>query len=176
MLNVDHVHDTGQTKAPMKQRISALSLLVLCGSFGVAADCTAQMRQDCDKSPAFTIVGAHVFDGERWLPPGTQVRVQHGLVLAVGPDVGLARGGTIIDGTGKTLLPEQVEAGSAGAAQTASLAEKVQSGHGAIVTGAHADLRLVDGDSGEDWSALGAISARWKNGILIGHHSAAKKI
>ena len=160
----------------MKQRISALSLLVLCGTFGAAADSAAQMRQDCNKSPAFTIVGAHVFDGERWLPPGTQVRVQHGLVLAVGPDVGLARGGTIIDGTGKTLLPEQLEAENAGMTQAGSPAEKVQSGYGAIVTGAHADLRLVDGDSGEDWSALGAISARWKNGILIGHHGATKKI
>lgn len=163
----------------MKQRISALSILTLCGAFGVVADSNAQMREDCDKSPAFTIVGAHVFDGERWLPPGTQVRVQHGLVLAVGPDVGLARGGTIIDATGKSLLPEQGEIETdhaAGNAQTPSLAEKVQSGHGAIVTGAHADLRLVEGDSSQGWSGLGAISASWKNGILVGHHSTAKNL
>ena len=159
----------------MKQRISALSILVLCGIFGVVFDGQAQMRQDCSKSAAFTIIGARVFDGERWLPQGTQVRVQHGLVLAVGPDVGLARGGTVIDGTGKSLLPEQPEA-AADHTDSASLADRVQSGHGAIVTGAHADLRLVDGDSSQDWSALGAISARWKNGILVGHRSSAKKI
>lgn len=163
----------------MKQRISVLSILALCGAFGVAAQSNAQMRQDGDKSPAFTIVGAHVFDGERWLPPGTQVRVQHGLVLAVGPDVGLARGGTLIDATGKSLLPEQGESGpdaAAGSAQTPSLEEKVQSGHGAIVTGAHADLRLVEGDSSQGWSGLGAISASWKNGIPVGHRSSAKNL
>jgi hypothetical protein len=160
----------------MKQHLSALSILALCGAFGVAPASNAQMPEGVDKSPAFTIVGAHVFDGERWLPPGTQVRVQRGLVLAVGPDVGLARGGTIIDGTGKSLLPEQAVAGNAADAKAAvSLAEKVQSGHGAIVTGAHADLRLVDGDS-QDWSGLGAISASWKNGILVGTHCTGKKI
>jgi hypothetical protein len=162
----------------MKQRISAVSILALCGTFGVVTDSNAQMPEGVDKSPAFTIVGAHVFDGERWLPPGTQVRVQRGLVLAVGPDVGLARGGTIIDGTGKSLLPEQVEAeggNRAGTAAGTSLQDKVQSGHGAIVTGAHADLRLVDGDS-TDWSGLGAISASWKNGILVGQHCPGKKI
>ncbi len=162
----------------MKQRISALSILALCGTFGVVTDSNAQMPEGVDKSPAFTIVGAHVFDGERWLPPGTQVRVQRGLVLAVGPDVGLARGGTIIDGTGKSLLPEQAEAAGgnpAGTAAGTSLQDKVQSGHGAIVTGAHADLRLVDGDS-SDWSGLGAISASWKNGILVGQHCPGKKI
>ena len=162
----------------MKQRISAVSILALCGTFGVVTDSNAQMPEGVDKSPAFTIVGAHVFDGERWLPPGTQVRVQRGLVLAVGPDVGLARGGTIIDGTGKSLLPEQAEAAGGNAAGTAagtSLQDKVQSGHGAIVTGAHADLRLVDGDS-SDWSGLGAISASWKNGILVGQRCPGKKI
>ena len=163
----------------MKQRLSALSILTLCGAFGVVADSNAQMREDCDKSPAFTIVGAHVFDGERWLPPGTQVRVQHGLVLAVGPDVGLPRGGIIIDATGKSLLPEQGEIETeraSGSAQAPTLAEKVQSGHGAIVTGAHADLRLVEGDSSQGWSGLGAISAIWKNGIPVGHHSTAKNL
>ena len=163
----------------MKQHLSALSILALCGAFGVAPASNAQMPEGVDKSPAFTIVGAHVFDGERWLPPGTQVRVQRGLVLAVGPDVGLARGGTIIDATGKSLLPEQGEIETdhvAGNAQAPSLAEKVQSGHGAIVTGAHADLRLVEGDSSQGWSGLGAISASWKNGILVGHHSTAKNL
>ena len=163
----------------MKQHLSALSILALCGAFGVAPASNAQMPEGVDKSPAFTIVGAHVFDGERWLPPGTQVRVQRGLVLAVGPDVGLARGGTIIDGTGKSLLPEQAGAESGNAAGNkagVSLAEKVQSGHGAIVTGAHADLRLVDGDNSQDWSGLGAISASWKNGILVGTHCTGKKI
>ena len=163
----------------MKQHLSALSILALCGAFGIAPASNAQMPEGVDKSPAFTIVGAHVFDGERWLPPGTQVRVQRGLVLAVGPDVGLARGGTIIDGTGKSLLPEQAAAETGNTSDNkaaASLAEKVQSGHGAIVTGAHADLRLVDGDSSQDWSGLGAISASWKNGILVGTHCTGKKI
>ena len=164
----------------MKQRISVLPILVLCGLSGVTASGAAQMREESDKSPAFTIVGAHVFDGEHWLPAGTQVRVQHGLVLAVGPDVGLARGGTLIDGTGKTLLPEQADADvSGGEAKPVPLEDKVQSGYGAIVTGAHADLRLVEGDaSNENWNGLGAISACWKNGILIGAHrsKAAKNL
>jgi len=163
----------------MKQRIAALSIPVLCAVLGAAPAAHAQLRRmDCPDSAPFTIVGAHVFDGERWLPAGTQVRVQHGLVLAVGPDVGLARGGTIIDGTGKTLMPEQAgaEGRNAGGAQAVSLDEKVQSGHGAIVTGAHADLRLIQGDSEQSWSGLGDIIARWKNGILVGHHSAGKNL
>jgi len=163
----------------MKQRIAALSFPVLSGLFGAAPASHAQMGMVCADSAPFTIVGARVFDGERWLPAGTQVRVQHGLVLAVGPDVGLARGGTIIDGTGKTLLPEQVEADGRNAGsgtQAISLEEKVQSGHGAIVTGAHADLRLVQGDNGQSWSGLGDISARWKDGILVGRHSSGKSL
>ncbi len=171
----------------MKQRVPVLPILALCAFLGAGGTAQAQMHDDGDKSPAFTIVGAHVFDGEHWLPAGTQVRVQHGLVLAVGPDVGLARGGTLIDATGKTLLPEQADTGAdagagadAGGARSAagSLAERVQSGHGAIVTGAHADLRLVEGaSSNEDWSGLGNISAIWKNGIPVGnHHKMAKNL
>jgi hypothetical protein len=166
----------------MKQRIAALSILVLFGTIGAAADADAQIGMDCRQS-AFTIVGARVFDGEQWLPAGTQVRVQHGLVLAVGPDVGLARGGIIIDATGKTLLPEQAgpDADTAadragGSAENPSLADKLQSGYGAIVTGARADLRLVEGDSGQSRSGFGAISARWKDGVLVGRHSVATSL
>lgn len=162
----------------MKQRVPVLPILSLCALLGAGGTAQAQMRDVGDKSPAFTIVGAHVFDGEHWLPAGTQVRVQHGLVLAVGPDVGLARGGTLIDATGKTLLPEQADADEARSEAAGSLAERVQSGHGAIVTGAHADLRLVEGaSSNEDWSGLGDISAIWKNGIPVGnHHKMAKNL
>jgi hypothetical protein len=165
-------------KQPVKQFSGALSILVVCAGLCAAPGSNAQLRVEDDQSAAFTIVGARVFDGERWLPPGTQVRVQHGLVLAVGPDVGLARGGTIIDGSGKALLPEQGEGepGHAGdSAPDRPLAEKVQSGHGAIIPGAYADLRLVEGDIGQGWSGLGAISARWKNGVLIGRHTSAAK-
>jgi imidazolonepropionase-like amidohydrolase len=163
----------------MQQRNAVLPILALCATLLAAPLCQAQANAgsgSCGQA-AFTIVGARVFDGERWLPPGTQVRVQHGLVLAVGPDVGLARGGTIIDGTGKTLLPEQVQAQPVRAADgSAAMAENDDSGYGAIVTGARADLRLVEGDGNQAWAGLGAISARWKNGVLIGWRSAAKDL
>ena len=156
----------------MNQRSFVLSTLVLCGALGTPGLVRAgslQMQDDVNKGPGYTIVGARVYDGERWLPPGTQVRVQHGLVLAVGPDVGLPRGGTLIDGTGKTLLPETASADTGQA--TDAKAGCPHSGHGAIVTGAQADLRLVNGDAGQDWSGLGDIVARWKSGVLVGHHN-----
>jgi len=147
----------------MKLRF-VLSTLALCGALCGAAPALAgtssMVAEDAPK--AFTIVGARVFDGERWLPAGTQVRVQHGLVPAVGPDVGLPRGGVLIDASGKTLLPEDVAADS----KTADAG----CGHGAIVTGAYADLRLVEGTVSEDWKGMGDIVARWKSGVLIGGH------
>jgi hypothetical protein len=153
----------------MTHRHLPAALFLLCGLASVGPASAGAAEQEVDKSPAFTIVGARVFDGEQWLPAGTQVRVQHGLVLAVGPDVGLARGATIIDASGKALLPEQAEGAQAG-----NRADKLQSGHGTIVAGAHADLRLVEscpnaGDS-RDWS-VGEIIARWKSGVLIGRHA-----
>ncbi len=147
----------------MKQRKFALSTLLFCGALCAAtpAFAVADQAADAGKGPAFTIVGARVFDGERWLPAGTQVRVQHGLVLAVGPDVGLPRGGVLIDATGKTLMPETADSAD-------DKAETAHSAHGAIVTGARADLRLVEGTSSQDWSGLGEIVARWKSGVLVG--------
>jgi hypothetical protein len=138
----------------------ALCSLALCALLGTTAQAGALQdhEETVNKGPAFTIVGARVFDGARWLPPGTQVRVQHGLVLAVGPDVGLPRGGVLIDATGETLVPETADDKTAADAA---------SGRGTIVTGARADLRLVDGVS-QDWSSVGDIVARWKSGVLIG--------
>ena len=159
----------------MKHRLlptATLAALLALGSLAGPVQAGAA-DQEVDKSPAFTIVGARVFDGERWLPDGTQVRVQHGLVLAVGPDVGLPRGGTIIDATGKTLLPEPAESAAA------DPAARLQSGRGAIVAGAHADLRLVEScdqaNSSHDWS-LADIIARWKGGVLVNHRSVGKNI
>jgi hypothetical protein len=149
----------------MKQRRLILSTLALCGSLcaGLSQAGMPQAPQDrSNKGPAFTIVGARVFDGERWLPAGTQVRVQHGLVLAVGPDVGLPRGGVLIDATGETLMPETADAGD-----SKPDTERAQSGRGAIVTGARADLRLIEGGS-QDWSGMGEIVARWRSGVLVG--------
>jgi hypothetical protein len=146
---------------PLKQCF-ALSTLALCCALS-AAPVQAGQAPDESKGPAFTIVGAHVFDGQNWLPPGTQVRVQHGLVLAVGPDVGLPRGGEVIDATGKTLVPEP-----------ADKPDGTSNGRGAIRTGAYADLRLVEGNS-TDWSGLGAIVARWHSGVQItGNHLGSK--
>lgn len=147
----------------MKPRNSALSLAFLACTVGPAA-WAQPAAEDASKAPAFTIVGARVFDGEHWLPPGTQVRVQHGLVLAVGPNVGLARGGTLIDGSGKTLLPESENADNAAQAKLTP-AEKLERGRGAIVAGAHADLRLVNGASSQNWNGLGDIVLSWKNGV-----------
>lgn len=146
----------------MKTRRFAQYFLALCLLLAGAPRAGALQDQEeaVNKGPAFTIIGARVFDGERWLPPGTQVRVQHGLVLAVGPDVGLPRGGVLIDATGKTLVPETADGRTAADAA---------SGRGAIVTGARADLRLVEGVS-QDWSGLGDIVARWKSGVLVGGH------
>lgn len=146
----------------LSARTQALCSLALCAMLGMSAQAGAlQDREETvDKGPAFTIIGARVFDGAHWLPAGTQVRVQHGLVLAVGPDVGLARGGVLIDATGKTLVPE-------GADGDGKAPDDVQGGHGAIITGARADLRLLDGVS-PDWSGLGDIVARWKSGVLVG--------
>jgi hypothetical protein len=146
----------------MQAHIKALCSLVLCALLGTSAQAGALQdhEETVNKGPAFTIVGARVYDGAHWLPAGTQVRVQHGLVLAVGPDVGLARGGVLIDATGKTLVPEAADGDSKAQGEP-------QGGRGAIVTGARADLRLVDGVS-QDWSGLGDIVARWKSGVLVG--------
>lgn len=155
----------------MNQRIFVLPALLLAVGAAVSAQASTLQAQDdnANKGPGYTIVGARVFDGERWLPAGTQVRVQHGLVLAVGPDVGLPRGGTLIDGTGKTLLP-----GAEAVAETTESGKAAKTGcheHDAIVAGARADLRLVNGSAREDWSGLGEIVARWKSGVLIGHRN-----
>jgi len=143
----------------LRARTQVLCSLALCTLLGMSAQAGAlQDREETvNKGPAFTIIGARVFDGAHWLPAGTQVRVQHGLVLAVGPDVGLARGGVLIDATGKTLVPEGTDGDKA----------QADNGHGSIVTGSRADLRLVDGVS-QDWSGLGDIVARWKSGVLVG--------
>lgn len=149
----------------------ALYTLALCGTLGCAAgpaQAGSVQTADPGKGPAFTIVGARVFDGERWLPAGTQVRVQHGLVLAVGPDVGLPRGGVLIDATGKTLMPETAD--DAGGRGAPSDAVQTSGEHAAIVTGARADLRLVEGTASQDWNGLGDIVARWKSGVQVGGH------
>ena len=144
----------------MKHRHSAAVCPPLALSCCATASAMAHAPQDreASKAPAFTIFGAHFYDGKHWLPAGTQVRVQHGIVLAIGPNVGLARGGTLINASGKTLVPE---------AENASAKEKPACGRGVIAPGAHADLRLVDGDASKTWDFSGII-ARWRNGVRVG--------
>ena len=144
----------------MKHRYSAAVCALLALGCSATASALAQVPDPAaSKAPAFTIVGARVYDGKQWLPAGTQVRVQHGIVLAIGPNVGLARGGTLINASGKTLVPE-----------TAAPAEKCDCSRGVIAPGAHADLRLVDGDASKTWN-FSSIIARWRNGVPVGGHS-----
>lgn len=131
---------------------------------------------------SFTIVGACVFDGERVLPPGTEVRVENGLILAVGRRVGVARGASVIDARGKTLVPGVIDphrtqprnearrladAGAAPAQALRAIAASAAPQPAAIVTGARADFSLLEGDAAEDLRALSDIVAVWKNGFLI---------
>jgi imidazolonepropionase-like amidohydrolase len=134
---------------------------------------------------SFTIVGACVFDGERMLPAGTEVRVEHGLILAVGRRVGLARGATVIDARGKTLIPGIIDpqapapaaqaraAAAAGTAPAQALRAIAASATApaqepaAIVTGARADFSLLEGDAAQDLQTLSDIVAVWKNGFLV---------
>jgi hypothetical protein len=148
----------------MKHRTSAAVFALLALACCASASALAQPPEDMEasKAPAFTIVGAHVYDGKHWLPAGTQVRVQHGIVLAVGPNVGLARGGTLIDASGKTLAPETENS-------AATTTEKRECDRGVIVPGAHADLKLVNGDASKTWDFSGII-ARWRNGVRVGGH------
>lgn len=153
----------------MKHRHSAAvcALLALACSATASALAQAPEEMEASRAEAFTIVGAHVYDGKHWLPAGTQVRVQHGIVLAIGPNVGLARGGTLIDASGKTLAPETGDAGDTGNA--ASAREKCVCGRGVIAPGAHADLKLVNGDASKTWD-FSSIIARWRNGVRVGGH------
>lgn len=131
---------------------------------------------------SFTIVGACVFDGERVLPPGTEVRVENGLILAVGRRVGVARGATVIDARGKTLVPgvidpqrarphnqasQLADSGAAPAQALHAIAASAAPQPAAIVTGARADFSLLEGDAAEDLRALSDIVAVWKNGFLV---------
>lgn len=153
----------------MKHRTSAAVCALLALGCCATASALAQspdMTASKAPAPAFTIVGAHVYDGKHWLPAGTQVRVQHGIVLAVGPNVGLARGGTLIDASGKTLAPEAV---------SVPAAEPCDCSRGVIAPGAHADLRLVDGDASKTWN-FSSIIARWRNGVPVGGHSSTPMI
>jgi hypothetical protein len=154
----------------MKHRTSAAVCALLAIACCATASALAQSPEDVEASraPAFTIVGAHVYDGRHWLPAGTQVRVQHGIVLAIGPNVGLARGGTLIDASGKTLAPEAGDAGDA-ASKMDSTREKCDCSRGLIAPGAHADLKLVKGDASKTWDFSGII-ARWRNGVRVGGH------
>lgn len=56
---------------------------------------------------SFIVVGARVFDGENVLPK-TNVLVQDGLIVAVGPEVNV-RNITRISGRGRTLLPGLID-------------------------------------------------------------------
>lgn len=148
----------------MKHRTSAAvcALLALgCCATASALPQAPDAAASKASAPAFTIVGAHVYDGKHWLPAGTQVRVQHGIVLAIGPNVGLARGGTLINASGKTLVPET---------ENLAAAKPCDCSRGVIAPGAHADLRLVDGDASKTWN-FSSIIARWRDGVPVGHHS-----
>ncbi len=57
----------------------------------------------------FAITGVRVFDGARVIPDATVV-VRDGTIGAVGADVPVPAGTTIIDGRGKTLLPGLIDA------------------------------------------------------------------
>jgi imidazolonepropionase-like amidohydrolase len=164
-------------KSPIALLSAAAMPLLLAGAL-FAAPAGAQ---------SFTIVGACVFDGERVLPPGTEVRVENGLILAVGPRVGLARGASIIDARGKTLVPgvlgsphgqpasqaRRLAAAGAPPAQAlraiADAAATTQNTPGpvAIVTGARANFSLLQGDAAEDLRTLSDIVAVWKNGLRV---------
>ena len=51
----------------------------------------------------------HIFDGARLLPADSVV-VQESTIMAVGSDLALLTGATVIDGTGQTLLPGLIDA------------------------------------------------------------------
>ena len=74
------------------------------------------------EAPPLAIVGARVFDGDKVLPKATVV-VRGGKVVAVGAGVKPPAGATVVDGTGKTLLPGLIDAHTHtfGAAQTDAL-------------------------------------------------------
>jgi len=60
-------------------------------------------------SRTFAITGTRVFDGSRALDSAT-VLVEDGLITAVGADVRVPSGTTLVDGRGKTLLPGLIDA------------------------------------------------------------------
>jgi imidazolonepropionase-like amidohydrolase len=62
-------------------------------------------------SPAQSVLIRHarVFDGARMLPP-SDVAVREGRISAIGPDLPLPGGATLIDAAGKTLLPGLIDA------------------------------------------------------------------
>src|SRR5690606_9891418 len=79
----------------------ALTALLVTGSLPVSA------QGDSNTSLAFTNV--QVFDGEA-LIPATTVVVESGVISVVGEDVVVPDGATVVDGSGRTLLPGLIDA------------------------------------------------------------------
>ncbi len=90
-----------------------LSLVSAAALTAVRADADTPAAAPSAAAPSATaplvVRDARVFDGERVLPRATVV-VADGKIAAVGPDVAVPPGATVVDGTGKTLLPGLIDA------------------------------------------------------------------
>lgn len=82
--------------------------LVVFGLLCIAAGLAGASRQR-EEGPALVITDVRVFDGERVLPKASVV-VRGGRIAAVGATVDVPRGATVVDGSGKTLLPGFIDA------------------------------------------------------------------
>ncbi len=88
---------------PVSVALFGLSLIVTTQTGTVRADASVPTTS------SFAIASVRLFDGDKVVPKAT-VLVEGGKITAVGPQVNLPKGITIVDGSGKTLMPGLIDA------------------------------------------------------------------
>jgi imidazolonepropionase-like amidohydrolase len=91
--------------------------LMIAGLALVAAGIAGSSRREpppatpaaASQNSTLVIRNARVFDGQNVLPRATII-VRDGTIAAIGPDVAVPAGATVIDGAGKTVLPGLIDA------------------------------------------------------------------
>jgi imidazolonepropionase-like amidohydrolase len=141
--------------ASLGRRPLTLALALLGACSGEAAPRPA--------GPVLAIRNARVFDGVAVLPRAT-VLVRGGRIDAVGADVEVPAGATIVDGSGKTLLPGLLDAHTHGrdvAALEQALAFGVTTEIGMMGDPAHARARRAEEQATGAPTRAALLSAGW---------------